>query len=102
MSSRFHAWVVTADSNLIGFGMLYRSAIDHHHSTNTDQCAIGARGQFGGGGDMLIRWKAKNRGKLTGDAFAKVVAEDALAAVQQNSSLFSQMSNNTQPMRFLK
>ena len=33
---------VTADSNLISFGRLYRSAIDHHrHSTDTGQCAIG-------------------------------------------------------------
>ena len=33
---------VTADSNLIRFGRLYRSAIDHHrHSTNYGQFAIG-------------------------------------------------------------
>ena len=31
--------LVTADSNLISFGRLCRSAIDH--STNTGQCAIG-------------------------------------------------------------
>ena len=30
MSSRFHAWAVPADSNLISFGRLYRSSIDHH------------------------------------------------------------------------
>ena len=40
----------TADSNLISFSRLCRSAIDHHrHSTNTGQYAIGAGGQFGVG-----------------------------------------------------
>ena len=34
--------IVLADPKLIGFGRLYRSAIDHHrHSTDTGQCAIG-------------------------------------------------------------
>ena len=43
---------VPADSNLISFCRLCRSAIDHHrHSTNSGQCAIGAGGQFGGDGN---------------------------------------------------
>ena len=43
---------VTADSNLISFGRLCRSAIDDHRpSTNTGQCAIGTAGQFGVGGN---------------------------------------------------
>ena len=33
MSSRFHAWVVTAAPNLISFGRWCRSAIDHRRQS---------------------------------------------------------------------
>ena len=39
---------IIAAANLISFGRLCRSAIDHHrHSTDAGQCAIGTGGQFG-------------------------------------------------------
>ena len=49
---------VTADSNLIG--RLYRSAIDHRHSTNTGQYAIGTGGQFGGAAGTAVEIGAIN------------------------------------------
>ena len=48
---------VTADSNLISFGRLYRSAIDHHRqSTDLGQCDVSATGQFRiGGNSHMVR-----------------------------------------------
>ena len=46
---------VTADSNLISFRRLYRSAIDHHRqSTDARKYAFGTGGQFWGGGNTRV------------------------------------------------
>ena len=50
---RYKSPVVTADSNLISFRRLYRSAINHRNSTDTGHCVIGMGGQFWIGGNSF-------------------------------------------------